>query len=244
MSKIGLQLYSIKEIASVNFPGAIELAAASGYHGVEFAGFFNTPAEEVLRCLQKNNMEPCGSHTSIDILTAEFEKTVEYNIAIGNEYIVVPWIPEEMRNSRDAWLSTAEKFNGLNDRLKTHKLKLGYHNHAFEFEKFGDKYGFDIFAENTSSDILLEIDLYWVEYPGLSAEEYVKRYKDRLELLHVKDLAEDRTSTEIGSGKIDFTEIVEEAGDTKWFIVEQEHFVIPQDKSIAISREYLGGLLK
>ncbi|MBN1624169.1 MAG: sugar phosphate isomerase/epimerase [Clostridia bacterium] len=244
MAKIGLQLYSIKEIASKNFLGAIELAAGSGYKGVEFAGFFDTPAKEVMKCLESNNISPCGSHTSIDLITDEFDKTVEYNLAIGNEYIVIPWIPEEMRNSRDSWLSTAERLNALNEKLKKNNLKLGYHNHAFEFEEFNGEYGFDILAENTSDDIILEMDLYWVEYPGLSAVEYVKKYRNRLELLHIKDLAEDRTSTEIGNGKIDFAKIVEAADATEWFIVEQEHFIIPQDKSIKISSEYLGGLIK
>jgi sugar phosphate isomerase/epimerase len=244
MAKIGLQLYSIKEIASKNFFGAIELAAASGYDGVEFAGFFDTPAKELVKCMQDNNIVPCGSHTSIDLLTDEFEKTVEYNLAIGNKYIVVPWIPENMRDSRDAWLATAEKFNKLNEKLKRNKLKFGYHNHAFEFELFNGKYGYDIFAENTSKDIILEIDLYWVEYPGLSAVEYVKKYRNRLELLHIKDLAEDKTSTEIGKGKIDFRQIIEDATDTDWHIVEQEHFTIPQEESIKISSEYLRGLLK
>lgn len=243
MSKIGLQLYSIKEIASKDFLGAIGLAAKSGYNGVEFAGFFDTPASKVLECLKTNGIEPCGSHTSIDLITSDFERTVEYNVAIGNKYIVVPWIPEDMRNSRDAWLSTAEKFNKLNDRLKKFNLSLGYHNHAFEFEKFGDDYGFDIFAKNTSGDILLEIDLYWVEYPGLSALEYVRKYKDRLTLLHVKDLAKDRTSTEIGSGTIDFEAIIKESPATEWFIVEQEHFKIPQEESIRISSDYVRGLL-
>ena len=244
MAKIGLQLYSIKEIASRNFLGAIEQAAVSGYDGVEFAGFFETPAKKVLKCLEDNGIVPCGSHTSIDIITGDFNKTVEYNKAIGNDYIVIPWIPEEMRNSREAWLFTAEKFNELNEKLKKYAMKLGYHNHAFEFEKFNGQYGYDILAENISDDIILEMDLYWVEYPGLSAVEYVKKYKSRLELLHVKDLADDKTSVEIGSGSINFKKIVEQANKTKWFIVEQEHFTIPQEESIKISAAYLGGLVK
>ena len=243
MARIGLQLYSIKEISSIDFLGAIRLAANSGYEGIEFAGFFDTPAEDLVKCMEENNIVPCGSHTSIDLLESNFDATVEYNQAIGNKYIIVPWIPEEMRNSRIAWLETAKRFNELNARLKENGIRFGYHNHAFEFEKYDGSYGFDIFAENTDSDLLLEIDLYWVEYPGLSAVEYTKKYKDRLELLHIKDIADDKTSTEIGSGNIDWHKVAEEAEETDWFIVEQEHFTIPQEESIAMSCRYLKELL-
>ena len=244
MSNIGLQLYSIKEISQKSFFGAIELTAASGYDGIEFAGFFDTPASELKKVLDSNGIAACGCHTGITALEDEFNENVEYSLEIGNSAIIIPALPEEMRSSRDAWLATADKMNSLNDRLKKYGIKLGYHNHAFEFEKFDGIYGYDIFAANTSPDILLEIDTYWVEYPGENVVGYVNKYKDRLELLHLKDMGKDRDSTEIGSGILDMPAIIKAAEKTEWFIVEQEHFSIPQPESIKISCEYLKGLVK
>ena len=244
MSKIGLQLYSIKEIAQKDFFGAIKLTADSGYDGIEFAGYFDTPASELKNVLSYNGIIACGCHTGINQLEIDFDAMVEYNLEIGNKNIVIPFLPEEMRNSRDAWLATAEKMNKLNEMLKKHGIRLGYHNHAFEFEKFDGIYGYDILAANTSSEILLEIDTFWVEYPGEDAVEYVKKYQDRLDLLHIKDMDGNKVSTEIGNGTLDFPAIIKAAEKTEWFIVEQEHFSIPQPEAIKISCDYLKGVVK
>jgi len=163
MKNIGLQLYSIKEISEKNFFGAIKLTADIGYDGIEFAGYFDTPAKELKKVLEDNGVVACGTHTGFEALENEFNRTVEYNLEIDNKYIIIPWIPTEMCNSRDAWQKTAEKMNFMNDKLREQGIKFGYHNHAFEFEKFDESYGYDILAENTSPDLLLEIDTFWVE---------------------------------------------------------------------------------
>lgn len=53
MENIGLQLYSIKELTSTDFAGALEKVAKAGYGGVEFAGYFNTPAPKLKALLQE-----------------------------------------------------------------------------------------------------------------------------------------------------------------------------------------------
>ncbi len=244
MAKIGLQLYSIKEIAERDFFGAIRLAAISGYEGIEFAGYFDTPAYELKKVLDDIGMEACGSHTGLSLLENDFNKTMEYNLEIGNKYIIIPWIPEEMRNSSDAWLRTAEKMNRMNEKIKKHGIKFGYHNHAFEFEKYDNIFGYDILASTTNPNILLEIDTFWVEYSGESALEYVKKYNDRLDLIHIKDMDDNKVNTEIGAGNMDFPSIIAAAGKTDWFIVEQEAFSIPMEKAIKLSCDYLRGILK
>lgn len=243
MSKIGLQLYSIRELAEKDFFKAIKVTAECGYDGIEFAGFFDTPAAKLKKSLEDNGLMVCGSHTALPLLEDEFSKTVEYNLQIDNKNIIIPWIPTDMCNSRDAWLKTSEKMNFISEKLKSFGLKLGYHNHAFEFEKFGGVYGYDIFAANTNSDILLEIDTFWVAYPGEDPVQYVKTYKDRLELLHIKDMGANKKNTEVGSGNIDFSAIIEAAEKTRWFIVEQEVFDMPMETSIKISCDYLKGIL-
>ena len=186
----------------------------------------------------------CGTHTGFESLEKEFSKTVEYNLEIDNRYIIIPWIPTEMCNSRNAWLKTAERMNFMNSKLKEHGIQFGYHNHAFEFEKFDGSYGYDILAENTTPDILLEIDTFWVEYAGANVVEYIKKYKNRLDLIHIKDMDGNRISTEIGNGSMDFSSIIKSAEETDWFIVEQEDFSIPMEKSIKISFDYLKGIVK
>lgn len=244
MSKTGLQLYTIKEMCDEDFKSALKLVAEVGYKGVEFAGFYDMPAEELKSTLDDLGLEPCGSHTAINLLEEDFDGVVEYNKKIGNEYIVIPWLPEEYRKTKQDWLDTANILNGFNKRLKKEGLRLGYHNHAFEFEKFDGECGYDLLAQNTDGDIILEIDTYWVENAGHDLNEYIEKYKNRLELLHIKDMAEDGTSTEAGNGTMDFISVIDGAKDvTKWFIIEQEHFTRPHIESIKMSCDYLQGVL-
>lgn len=248
MGKVGLQLYSIRELTQKDFFGTIEKVGKIGYDGVEFAGFFNAPAKELRKALDNSGLEACGSHTAIDLLTKNLEEVMDYNHEIGNSFIICPGIPENMRDSSDAWKRTADLFNEIGLKCKENGFQFGYHNHSVEFQLFNGEYGFDILAENTRADLVcLQIDTYWVEYEGLKSVDFMKKYHDRLPLIHIKQMKsfEDKRCTEIGKGVIDFKEIInlgKEYG-TKWYIVEQEYFEIPYMQSIEESLQYLKSIL-
>ncbi len=56
MSKIGLQLYSLKELAQKDFLGTVEKVAKIGYDGIEFAGFFDVSSKELKKVLDDNGI--------------------------------------------------------------------------------------------------------------------------------------------------------------------------------------------
>lgn len=249
MKNLGLQLYSVKELTEKDFIGTLKEVAKVGYDGVEFAGFFNTPAKELKKALDDLNLIPCGSHTGIDLLQNNLYEVIDYNLEIGNRYIVCPGIPPRMRDSADAYKKLAELFNEIGRRCKQDGIQFAYHNHAFEFEKFDGEYGLDILMSHTDPDLVhLELDTFWVEYCGLKSVDFMKKYpKQCSSLIHIKDLKsmDNKVSTEIGSGIMDFVEIVKVAKElgTKWYIVEQEEFEIPQLESIKQSLDYMRSIL-
>ena len=96
---LGVQLYSVRTECEKDFPGTLQTIAKIGYDGVEFAGFYGYEAAEIKQLLDENGLKCCGSHTQLTALSPEnFEATVEFNKTIGNKYLVVPWLPEEMRS--------------------------------------------------------------------------------------------------------------------------------------------------
>lgn len=249
MGNIGLQLYSIKELTGVDFFKTLTDVAEAGYDAVEFAGFFDAPAGKLRKVLDDNGLKVCGSHTGMDLLSGSLDQVMEYNAEIGNEYIICPGIPENMRNSEGAWKKTSQLFNDIGMKLKSAGFKFGYHNHYEEFNIYNGKYGYDILGENTDPDlVLMQIDTYWVEYAGLKSVDFMDKYRDRLDVIHIKDMKslEDKRNTEIGNGIMDFGKIIEKAKEygTKWYIVEQEYFEMPQLESIKISCDNLRNLLK
>lgn len=248
MAKIGLQLYSIKELTEKDFIGSLEKVAKIGYQGVEFAGFFDTPASELKKVLDDLGIVPCGSHTGINALEEELNRVIDYNLEIGNQYVICPGLPEHMRNSYDAYMRLADKFNDIGRKCKEQGIQFAYHNHDFEFEKYNGEYGLDILLSNTDPDLVhMELDTFWVEYAGLKSVDFMRKYpKQHSSLIHIKDMKslDEKISTEVGNGIMDFVEILNLAKElgTKWYIVEQEEFEISQLESIEKSLNYLKGI--
>jgi sugar phosphate isomerase/epimerase len=248
MKNIALQLYSIKELTSVDFIGTLEKVAKVGYNGVEFAGYFNTPAKELKKALDSFNLKAAGSHIGIGAITENLDAVIDYSLQINDPYIICPGLPVHMRDSSDAYKKLAELFNKVGQKCKDNGIQFGYHNHDFEFEKFDGEYGLDILFGNTESELVhMELDTFWVEYTGLKSLDFINKYKERCSILHIKDMKslENKVNTEIGKGIMEFKPMVE-AGKSygvKWYTVEQEEFEIPQLQSIQESYDYLKSIL-
>ena len=243
MKRVAIQLYSIRDLMEKDVFSTLEAVKAAGYSGVEFAGFFDTPAAAMRKKLDELSLSVAGTHTGIQLLSDDqIDSTIAYNLEIGNHTIVIPGLPVEMTESYDACLRTCEQFNKIADKLEKNGLQLYYHNHYREFETFNGKYMLDIFMENTPK-LGMELDCYWIIYAGVDALPYLKKYGKRCDLLHIKDMLPDadKTCTEVGNGIIDYSAIIQQgkANDTKWFILEQEAFAMPELESIAISAKYL-----
>ena len=248
MEKIGLQLYSIKELTEPDFFGTIEKVAKIGYDGVEFAGYFDTSAKELNKVLKGNGILAAGSHIGISELQKDLNRLIEYSLEIESPYIICPYLPEEMRRSSDDYKRISELLNQMGEKCRENKLSFGYHNHNFEFQKVDGEYGLDILMQNTEAkNVFIELDTYWIEYTGLKSIDYIEKYKERCRILHIKEMnsLEDKKNTEIGKGIMDFKTIcgLGKKIGVEWYTVEQECFDIPQLKSIEESLSYLRSIL-
>jgi len=243
MKKVAIQLYSIRDLMAKDVFATLEAVKKAGYSGVEFAGYFDVSSKDMRAKLDELGLVTAGTHTGINALTDEtIDATIAYNLEIGNKYVVIPGLPGEMTESYDACLRTAETFSKIAEKIEAAGMKLYYHNHYHEFDKFNDKYILDIFMENAPK-LGMELDCYWSTYAGIDTLPYIQKYGKRCDLLHIKDMLGDekKTCTEVGNGIIDYKAIFEEGkkNDTKWFILEQEAFSIPELDSIAISAKYM-----
>ncbi len=229
MNNIGLQMYSLNKYTEKDFLGSLKKVSEMGFKAVEFAGFFNIKAKELKKYLKDLNMVPCGSHNSLEQLNEEFSKLIEYNLELGNKYIYCPSLPEHLTKDEYGWKKVAEIFNEIGTKCKDKGIEFGYHNHAFEFKKFNGLSGYDILVNNTQPDLVkLEIDTFWVEYAGVNPIELMEKYKDRLSLLHLKEMKDkkSRIDTSTGYGISDTEGIIAKAKEIgiKYIIIEQEHF--------------------
>jgi sugar phosphate isomerase/epimerase len=234
MSKlgIGVQLYTVRDLAAKDFPGTVKKVAELGYRYVELAGYGNLKtAQDVKKALDDAGLKAPSGHWAIDVLRkeSELQRVMDEAQLLGMQHVVVPFLPAEMHKDADAWRHTAELINEIGSYFHGVGIELAYHNHAFEFERKydGDKYGYDILFENTQSHLVkAEIDVYWMKAGGVDPIAYINKFADRVRLLHLKDMADgaDKRFAPVGTGTIDYKAVLAaaEKNDVRWGLVEQD----------------------
>jgi sugar phosphate isomerase/epimerase len=258
IDKVGLQLYTVRDLMKGDFDGTIAKVAQIGYKEVEFAGYFGRTGQQVRAVCDKNGLAAIATHVQYDELDDKFPAVVETSKAIGLEYIVCPWIPEDLRKSPDIWKQAAAKFNHCGELSKKAGMQFAYHNHWFEFLPVDGKLPYDQLLKECDPNLVkMEMDLCWITAAGGDPVKYFNLYPGRFPLVHVKDLktlpkitaggaqnyGDTVDLTEVGSGLIDWKKIFaqsEKAG-IKHYIVEHDHPKQPFD-SIAKSYDYLNKL--
>ncbi len=241
---IALQLYTVRHDIDKDLAGTLRQIAETGYAGVEFAGFKDWKAAELKSLLPKVRLEIAGGHVPIDQLENDLDRVIQFNLELGNPYVVCPWIPEERRKDKKDWLAIARLFNSVGEKCKQNGLTFCYHNHSFEFVKFGDTFALDLLFAATDRELVkAELDTYWIRHGGADPVEYLKRYAGRSPLLHLKDMSRDekRSFAEVGQGILNWTRIFEaaEAGGVEWYIVEQDTCAGPPMESARLSFQNL-----
>ena len=255
IDRVGLQLYTVRDLMKADFDGTIAKVAAIGYKEVEFAGYFGRTGQQVRAACDKNGLEPVSTHVQYDELDEKFPSVIETSKTIGLKYIVCPWIPEDLRKSPDIWKLAAAKFNRCGELSKKAGMQFAYHNHWFEFLPVDGKLPYDALLKECDGNLVkMEMDLCWITAAGSDPLKYFNLYPGRFPLVHVKDLkklpvitaggsqnfGDTVDLTLVGSGIIDWKRIFaqsEKAG-IKHYIVEHDKPEVPFD-SITKSYEYL-----
>ncbi len=258
IGKVGVQLYTVRDLMKDDFEGTIAKVAQVGYKEVEFAGYFGRTAQQVKDVLAKNGLTAPSTHVQYDELDDKFPSVLEFSKSVGMSYVICPWIPEELRKSPDIWKQASEKFNKCGEQTKKAGMQFGYHNHWFEFLPTHGKLPYDELLKDCDSNLVkMEMDLCWITAAGGDPVKYFAKYPGRFPLVHVKDLktkpqvtsggaqnyGDTVDLTEVGSGIIDWKKLFEHSQQAgiKHYIVEHDHPKQPIE-SITKSYEYLSKL--
>ena len=245
LDKVGLQLYTVRDQMKADFEGTLARVAEIGYKEVEFAGYFNHSPADVRAILDRHGLSAPSTHVG-DTSPDAWKASLDAAHAIGHEYIVVPWIPQEKRMTLDGWKQVAAEFNRAAQAAHDAGVQFAYHNHDFEFPKMEGQVPYDILLQTTDPKLVqLEIDLYWITKAGQDPLTYFARWPGRVPLVHVKDSAgaPEHKMADVGQGKIDWKRIFakqDQAGIKHFFV---EHDQPPQPfQDIAASYNYLKNL--
>ena len=270
IDRIGLQLYTVRELMKQDFDGTIAGVAKIGYKEVEFAGYFGKTPKEVRATLDKNGLTSPSAHHPMDAppaehgkmpnLTDNLQEIIDGAHIIGQKFLVCPYLDAKSRTA-DGYKRLAESCNRVGEATQKAGIQFAYHNHSFEFEKVDglDTLPFDYLLSQTDrKKVKIEMDLCWITVGGQDPSAYFNKYPSRFPLVHVKDWSKEGSDpggnvgavghavtghiTNVGSGSIDWKNIFphSEKAGIQHYLVEND-----EAKSLAdpkASYDYLSKL--
>jgi sugar phosphate isomerase/epimerase len=199
--------------------------------------------------LHWNTLEDWRKDPSVIMKTAK---------TLGAHYTGIAWLKESKADT-----VTLEIVNEAADILmkacpqaQAAGLQLYYHIHGYELQPMNDsqsvtppgeqKTFFDSFVKRIDYNcVRLEMDVFWVRYAGQDPVKFMEQYRDGVELLHVKNMA-DHVSTGVFSGAdfnppdlppdywvplgkskmIDYKSVFKKGREigVKWYILEMDRY--------------------
>lgn len=250
---LGLELYSVREELPKDYAGTLKKVAALGYREVEAAGFYDHSAAEVKQAMSDAGLRCVSAHYPSAQLSTKLDEIIAFHKTLGAEYIVCsypghknpPAPGAEHTFSLEDWRWNAEQFNHYGEKVKAAGLRFGYHNHTPEFVVVDGVTPYDELMRLTDPALVtFEMDCGWVVVGGGDPVALLKKYANRVSMLHVKDFQPGVTpphAAQLGQGRIDYKPIFAAAKKAriKHYFVEQEEFDIPWQEALRIDAEYL-----
>ncbi len=247
ISRIGVQLYTVRDEMQRDFEGTLAKVAAIGYREVEFAGYFDQSPKAIRGMLDRHGLAALSAHVDSNAIDKQWPQILEAAHVVGHKYIVCSSFDETQRDLESLKRAVALLSHASVTSRKA-GIQLAYHNHDYEFQPYaalGGKTFYDfLLAETDPKLVQMQMDLCWITVGGQDPLAYFDRYPGRFPLVHVKDILKDhQTQTDVGKGTIDWKRIFAQSGKAgiRHYYVEHDEPPKPLD-SIRASYEYLRDL--
>jgi sugar phosphate isomerase/epimerase len=228
IKRVGLQLYTVRDLMKADLPGTLAKVAAIGYKEVEFAGYFGRTPAQIRDLLRRDGLTSPSTHLPFESLDTGWQKQLDDAKAVGHHWATIAYIAEEKRKTLDDWKRHAATFNRAAAQAKSAGLRFAYHNHDFEFMAIDGTRPYDILLKETDPSLVdFEMDIFWVVYGGANPIDLINQYPKRFALAHVKDSSglPDKKMVDVGQGTIDFRSIFAQS-DKAGF----KHYFVEHDK--------------
>ena len=234
-AKLSVQLYTVRDQIKKDLPGTLKHLSDIGFKWVETAFWpEGISVEKAASNIREAGLQVSSSH--IELPVGEYKKIMlETAATFGSKKMIWHGWPEDKRySSPEGTMELISIYNESGKFAKSNGLQFGLHNHWWEYRnKVKGQFVYELLLEHLDSDILFEVDTYWVKVAGQDPATIVKLLGPRAPLLHIKDgparwndsLPQDNPDpmTSVGKGTQNFPSIVNAAdGNTEWMVVEMD----------------------
>ena len=247
--KIALQLYTMREPAKEDLAGTLKKVHEMGWEYVQWSGMPDLPAEKIREALDTAGLKAMAAHVGVEAFEKDFEGQVKFWKTVGAEYVGPGGMMGDCRDTLEAWLNGAKRLDTLGAKLRKVDMKLTFHNHTMEFEKYeGDpRTKEEILLESTNPEHLFaEFDVAWVYAAKQDPAAWMRKYKGRCPTIHAKDFISNPQEGKskfvpLGKGELNWPDLFaagHEAG-VEWYIYEQDSCDEGPFEAARISYEFL-----
>lgn len=255
LKTIGVQLYTVRSILPEKPLETLKALEQIGFREAEFTA---AGIDKVWPALKETpSLKPVSLHMDTSLFTRQQEKlpaALDDAKQRGFEYVVCPYIAPADRGGVDMIRKLGETLNKAGELCNKAGLHLAYHNHAFEFQP-QDNGGnlLDVLMQTADPKLVnLELDIMWSTVAGVDPVSVLKKYKNRIVMMHLKNVApgvEKRYNEsvpktafrDVGNGVVDIPAVLKAAADAgvKHYFVEQDQTPGDPVDSLRQSFEYL-----
>ena len=247
---LGAQLYTVRQDAARDLPAVLEAVRKIGYTEVEtYWDIYGHPPAELRRMINDHGLTAPSGHFDYGGLDSK----IDYAKSLGVQYVICPILPESMWLTLDGYKRAADQFNLWGETIHQGGMQFGFHNHNYEFRRFGDITGFETMMSRCDPKLVcIEMDCYWITQAGRDPLQMFRQYGNRIKLLHLKDRkpgfptsqmkdAAAEHFTEVGAGTIQWQEILAVAAKNgvKHLFVERDSGDLLAMESLRISYQNL-----
>jgi len=235
-AQVAVQMYTLREFTktSADFAESLRKCSDMGYRAVQLSavGCMNGDTPEVSPEQAKTMLDDAGiraiaTHRSWDALMGDTEKEIAFHQAIACDFAAIGGIPGSYGRTLEGYRQFLADARPVIAKLKAAGIRFGHHNHAHEFQTFDGMWLEDVLIDEGAPDLMMELDLYWVEHAGVNCVRVLERCHGRVPVIHIKDkevIAEGPVMCPIGEGNMDWPHILpacDEAG-VEWIAIEQD----------------------
>lgn len=260
---IGVNAFGLRKNLYYDFEGTLDAIKNHGFNSIEVCIGFGENSEppeefkqkippELLQEMSGGIWDQSVAKERLDIVRAKGISVVSAHIMLGEQqtpeevFAMLPHVIEFGKNNQISYfvISLAKKLpeiksyidvvRQMSEALDGEGMKLAYHNHEIECVEENKETALEYILEQCPL-LKLELDVGWAKFAGANPLTLMQKYRERLELLHLKDIKSDASEatratcfTAVGEGSIPLKEILLEASDCP--IVEYG-IIIDQDDS-------------
>ncbi|RAV19267.1 sugar phosphate isomerase/epimerase family protein [Paenibacillus contaminans] len=258
-----------------DYEKSFEEAALLGYRAIEpwpsYVFQFENREEELLEALNRYGLELTGAYGGAAGIagrrygdSAVREDIIDYNVRLarilskcGAKHIVSgPGVPRNGKTEPEEIRQAAITINEMAKRTLEYGVKSCVHPHLWT--ELQDEDELDALMALCSPEVYFAPDTAHLTGAGMDAAAVIRRYRDRVSYVHLKDLTSKDAKhedfpmllgnealpvfCELGLGTIDFGPILDalnEIGYSGWLTVEIDHSTSTPLRSLEICRDFV-----